>query len=58
MVSNWKVRTVEVAGATFYQVYRTTDAASKRSREETHGGYWSTEEEAQQLADKMNEVWK
>ena len=58
MLSKWKVRAVEVAGTTFYQVYRLTDAVSKKAREETHGGYWGTETEAQQLADKMNEVKK
>ena len=58
MVSNWKVRPVEVAGSTFYQVYRLTDAAKKQDRVQTHGGYWDTEKDAQTLADKMNEVKK
>lgn len=55
MLSNWRVRDVHVAGTTFYQVYRLTDAASKKDREETRGGYWITFGEAQALADKLNE---
>lgn len=55
MLSNWRVRTVDCCGTTFYQVYRITDAASKKEREETKGGYWTTREEAQELADNLNE---
>lgn len=58
MLSNWKIRTVEVAGTTFYQVYRNTDAAKKSERIETYGGYWDTKNDAQKLADKLNEVKK
>lgn len=58
MISNWKVKPVEIAGLTFYQVYRHTDAANKREREETYGGYWETEADAQQLARRLNEVKK
>ena len=54
MLSSWKVREVCVAGTTFYQVYRTTDAARKQDRTETRGGYWATEKEAWILADKLN----
>lgn len=54
MLSKWKVRTVEVAGSTFFQVYRDTDAASKKHRIETKGGYWSTEKEALDLAAALN----
>ena len=53
--SEWKVSCNPVAGKTFYQVYRLTDAASKKDREETRGGYWITFGEAQALADKLNE---
>ena len=56
MLSNWKVREVDVAGSTFYQIYRDTDAAKKSERIETYGGYWTTEKEAADLAKKMNEV--
>lgn len=54
MISKWKVRTVEVAGSTFYEVYRTTDAAREKDRVERCGGYWTTEKEAQELADHLN----
>ena len=55
MLSNWRVRTVDCCGTTFYQVYRITDAATKKEREETRGGYWITVGEAQRLADCLNE---
>ena len=55
MKSNWKVRTQSVAETDFFQVYRTTDAAKAADRIETTGGLWSTEAEAQSLADKLNE---
>ena len=58
MLSKWKVHTVELAGNTFFEVYRSTDAASKKNREETFGGYWTTEAEARALADKLNEEGK
>ena len=58
MTGKWKVKEVEVAGVTFYQVYRTTDAASKKARIETRGGYWTTEKEAQHLADLCNKEGK
>ncbi len=55
MISKWKVRTVEVAGATFYEVYRTTDAAKAMQRVQRYGGYCTTEKEAQALADRLND---
>ena len=55
MLSNWKVRTVQVAGSTFYEVYRTTDAAREKDRVERYGSYWTTEKEAAALADRLNE---
>ena len=55
MIGRWKVRTVEVAGATFYEVYRTTDAVKAMERVQRHGGYWTTEKEAQDLADRLND---
>ena len=58
MISNWKVRTVQVAGSSFYEVYRTTDAAREKDRVETYGGYWTTEREAAALADRLNEEGK
>ena len=54
MLSNWKVRTVQVAGSTFYEVYRTTDAAREKDRVERYGGYWTTEQEAEELAHRLN----
>ena len=55
MLSPWKVRTVSVAGSTFYEVYRTTDAAREKDRVERHGGYWTTEKEARDLAARLNQ---
>ena len=55
MLSNWKVRTVSVAGSTFYEVYRTTDAAREKDRVERYGGYWTTEKEARDLAARLNQ---
>ena len=55
MISKWKVRTVDVAGATFYEVYRTTDAVKAMERVQRCGGYWTTEKEAQDLADRLND---
>lgn len=54
MLSKWKVREVEVAGTTFYQVCRHTDAVNDKYQIETSGGYWSTPKEAKTLADKLN----
>lgn len=54
MVGFWKVRTVEVAGVQFWQVYRETDAVRKADRIETYGGYWTTEREAEELAYRLN----
>ena len=55
MLSLWKVRTVEVAGSTFFEVYRTTDAAREKERVERYGGYWTTEKEATDLAARLNQ---
>lgn len=55
MLSRWKTRTVEVAGATFFEVYRTTDAAKANQSVQRYGGYWTTEKEAQDLADRLND---
>lgn len=55
MLSPWKVRTVQVAGSTFYEVYRTTDAAREKDRVERFGGYWTTEKEAKDLAARLNQ---
>ena len=54
MLSTWKVREVEFCGDTFFQVYRTTDAARERDRVETTGGYISTRPEAEALARRLN----
>lgn len=54
MLSKWKVRETEIAGNTFYEVYRTTDAVREKDRVETTGGYWTTEKEAAALADRLN----
>lgn len=56
MRSSWKVREKPIAGVTFYQVYRTTDAV--KNPLETYGGLWSTEAEAEQLARRLNQKEK
>lgn len=58
MLSPWKVRTTEVAGTEFFEVYRTTDAVKEKDRVQTRGGYWTTKEEAEQLAQRLNESGK
>lgn len=58
MISLWKTRAVDIAGSTFYEVYRTTDAAREKDRVETAGGYWTTKQEAEELAKRLNESWK
>ena len=54
MLSKWKVRKVVVAGTEFFEVYRRTDAVKEKDRFQTRGGYWTTENEAQELADRLN----
>ena len=54
MISMWKVRSAEVAGTEFFEVYRITDAAREKDRVQTYDGYWVTEEEAAALADRLN----
>jgi len=54
MLSRWMVRETSVAGTTFYQVYRTTDAVKVRDQIETYGGLWTTREEAAELAKTLN----
>lgn len=56
MRGNWKVTTKEVAGTTFYQVYRARDlcAPLEPKNIETIGGLWATEAEAETLARRLN----
>ncbi len=56
MNGNWKVTTKDVAGTTFYQVYRARDlcAPLEQKNIETTGGLWATEEEAEALARRLN----
>ena len=56
MLSNWKVREVDVAGTVFYQVYRMTDAVRRRDFIETYGGYWDNKSDAASLAERLNRV--
>ena len=58
MLSRWKVRTTEVAGTEFFEVYRTTDAVKEKDRVQTVGGLWTTKQEAEQLAQRLNESGK
>lgn len=56
MKSNWRTMPVEVAGRTFYQAYRLIDlcADNTRKNRETHGGFYETEKEAADLAERLN----
>lgn len=49
---------VEVAGRTFYQVYRLNDVCADNTKKnrETRGGYYDTQQEADALAEKLNEA--
>lgn len=58
MLSRWMVRETSVAGTTFYQAYRVTDAVKVRDQIETHGGYYTTEKEAVELAQRLNKEVK
>ena len=58
MLSKWMVREVTVAGSVFYQAYRVTDAAKVSDQIETHGGYYTTEQEALDLAQRLNKEVK
>lgn len=58
MLSKWMVREVAVAGNTFYQAYRVTDAVKVRDQIETYGGYYTTEKEAVELAQILNKEVK
>lgn len=57
MKSNWRVRAQSIAGTDFFQVYRKRDVCdvTKRNNIETRGGLYSTEAEAQLVADNLNE---
>lgn len=58
MRSRWRTMPVEVAGRTFYQVYRLNDVCADNTikNRETRGGYYDTQQEADALAEKMNEA--
>lgn len=60
MKSNWRVMIKSVAGTDFYQVYRCRDlcAPTEPKNIETRGGLYSTEEEAQAVADNLNREGK
>ena len=58
MRSRWRTMPVEVAGRTFYQVYRLNDVCAENTKKnrETRGGYYDTQQEADALAEKLNEA--
>jgi len=57
MRSKWRVRTHPIAGTDFFEVYRCRDVCAPKEPKniETIGGLWTTEEEAWNLAGKLNE---
>ena len=58
MRSRWRTMPVEVAGRTFYQVYRLYDVCADNTKKnrETRDGYYDTQKEANALAEKLNEA--
>ena len=58
MKSMWRTMSVEVAGRTFYQVYRLNDVCAENTvkNRETRGGYYDTQQEADALTEKLNEA--
>lgn len=56
MRGNWKVRSVEVAGTEFYQVYRLRDLCAPVTEKnvERYGGLWANRAEAVNLAELLN----
>lgn len=56
MSGMWRVRSVDVAGTEFYQVYRLRDLCAPVTEKnvEKYGGLWSSEAEAVNLAELLN----
>lgn len=56
MKSLWRVMTRYTCGIEYYQAYRLLDvcAENEEKNRETHGGYYSTREEAEKLAERLN----
>ena len=57
MKSNWRVTANPVAGKMLYGVYRLRDVSGidHSGNRETKGGYFNTREEAEALAERLNE---
>lgn len=58
--SEWRVSSNPISGRTFYGVYRIRDIndIDHSGNRETRGGWYETREEAERLADKLNEEGK
>lgn len=56
MMSKWRVKEAQVAGTTFYRVYRLLDVSAKETQKNilSHGGLWATRKEAEDLAAALN----
>ena len=57
MKSAWKVSSNPIAGVTKYQAYRIKDvnAVDHSGNREYAGGWFTDKDEAQKIADKLNE---
>ena len=55
--SEWRVSSNPIAGRTFYGVYRVRDIndIDHSGNRETRGGWYETREEAERLAETLNE---
>ena len=58
--SEWRVSSNPIAGRTFYGVYRIRDIndIDHSGNRETRGGWYETREEAERLAETLNEEGK
>lgn len=58
--SEWRVSSYQIAGRTFYVVYRVRDIndIDHSGNRETRGGWYYTRGEAERFAEKLNEEGK
>lgn len=58
--SEWRVSSNQIAGRTFYSIYRVRDIndIDHRGNRETHVGWYYTRGEAERFAEKLNEEGK
>lgn len=56
--SEWRVSRNYTSGVTYYRVYRIRDMdeVDHSGNRDYYEGYWDTKEEAQQIADSLNQI--